>query len=92
MILLRKVENPWPLTDFDGVYEDYLTPWHEKGFLKKVLKVLSCSITPFPCPFSVLAIALFIYYTVPTGTEARKKYNTVNKKECGLTRKGHGDG
>jgi len=35
------------------------------------------SITPFPCPYSVLAIAvlaiaLFLYYTsVPTGTEAR---------------------
>jgi len=28
--------------------------------------------TLFPCPFSVLAIALFIYYTfVPIGTEAR---------------------
>jgi len=31
-----------------------------------------CSITPFPYPFSVLLIALFIYYTsLPTGTEAR---------------------
>jgi len=30
--------------------------------------------TSFPCPFSVLAIALFIYYTsVPAGTEARTK-------------------
>jgi len=30
------------------------------------------SFTPFPCHFSFLAIALFIYYTsVPTGTEAR---------------------
>jgi len=30
------------------------------------------SITAFPCLFSVLAIALFIYYTsVPAGTEAR---------------------
>jgi len=28
--------------------------------------------TPFPCPFSILAIALFIYLTfVQTGTEAR---------------------
>jgi len=30
------------------------------------------TIIPFSCPFSVLAIALFIYYTfVPTGIEAR---------------------
>jgi len=29
-------------------------------------------ITQFPCPFSVLAIALFIYYTsVLTGTEVK---------------------
>jgi len=43
---------------------------------------------PFPCPFSVLAIALFIYFTsVLTGTEARTE---VTKKGCGLTRKGHG--
>jgi len=29
-------------------------------------------VTPFPCPFSVLAIALFIYYTsVPTETEVK---------------------
>jgi len=28
--------------------------------------------TPFLCPFSVLAMALFIYYTSgPTGTEGR---------------------
>jgi len=30
------------------------------------------TITAFPCPFSVLAIALFIYYiSVPAGTETR---------------------
>jgi len=30
------------------------------------------TITAFPCPFSVLAIALFIYYaSVPTGIEVR---------------------
>jgi len=48
--------------------------------------------TPFPCPFSVLAIALFIYYTsVPAGTEAKKEVKYINKK-CSLTRKGHGNG
>jgi len=42
-------------------------------------------ITLFPCPFSVLAIALFIHYTsVP-----RSK---INKQGCGLARKGHGNG
>jgi len=34
--------------------------------------------TTFPCPFSVLAIALFIYYTsVPAGTEVKQQ--TKNK-------------
>jgi len=50
------------------------------------------SIIPFPCPFSVLAIALFIYYTpVPTGTEPRTEVK-INKQRCGLARKGHGNG
>jgi len=36
------------------------------------------AITPFPCPFSVLAIALYIH--------------KINKQECSLARKGHGNG
>jgi len=39
-----------------------MVSWYRKTYI----------ITPFPCLFSVLAIALFIYYTsVPAGTEAR---------------------
>jgi len=37
-----------------------------------VFDLRKMTITPFPCPFSVLAIALFIYYiSVPAGTESR---------------------
>jgi len=36
------------------------------------LQSVQTTIIPFPCPFSVLAKAMFIYHTsVPTGTEAR---------------------
>jgi len=38
--------------------------------LAKLQFILSS--TPFPCPFSVLDIALLIYYTsVPAGTKAK---------------------
>jgi len=44
----------------------------QKGTWKRSECLFCESITPVPCPFSVLAVALFIYYTsVPTGTEAR---------------------
>jgi len=40
--------------------------------LKSKILQINVSFTAFPCPFSVLVIALFIYYTsVPAGTEAR---------------------
>jgi len=40
--------------------------------VKKCLYEKKKCITPFPCPFFVLAIPLFIYYTsVTAGTEAR---------------------
>jgi len=48
--------------------------------------------TPFPCPFSVLAISLFIYCTfILIGTEARTR-RKINKQGCGLARKRHGNG
>jgi len=37
------------------------------------IKAIYSTITPIPCPFSVLAIALLIYYSsIPTGTEEVK--------------------
>jgi len=56
---------------------------------------MKCSITvysytPFPCPFSVLAIDLFIYYIFCfLFIKLGQKYNSVNKQGCGLTREGH---
>jgi len=36
--------------------------------------------TPFPCPFSVLAIALFICYTfIPTEIKARTEVKQINE-------------
>jgi len=50
------------------------------------------SITPFPCPFSVLAIASFIYYTSVPVWDRNKHRSKINKQGCGLARKGHGNG
>jgi len=39
---------------------------------KRSLPLVTMSFTPLPCPFYVLAIALFIYYiSVPAETEVK---------------------
>jgi len=48
--------------------------------LKQNKKNFATKFYVFLCPFSVLAIALFIYYTsVPIGTKARTKLKKINR-------------
>jgi len=66
------------LTDLMYVYylirSRFMFAWVHYYFCR--LMNIFVSFIPFPCPFSVLATALSIYYTsVPAGTKARTAVN-----------------